>query len=267
MVTGGFQPRFGGHRLYVQMARHLCSNNITVFRFDYEGMGDSGGGMVGFRNAGPSIRSAIDHLRSTLPNISVVIIWSLCDGCPVSVIYGNGNEHMINGLILCNPFVFFEKGSRELAKFKYYYPKRIFSKQFWTRLFLLKVNVTKEIATLFYSIKEVVVNRYKSFASKNGKNGLSLEGQVVNGIIKIAKPIYIIYSPKDLGAIEFTNILRRKEQIKNKIASGSIVFEEIGEADHTFTEPYMKERLFQLTLKAVKQIKNTDTLSFTDNHS
>ena len=60
MVTGGPQTRIGSHRLYVQLARFLSKKNFLVFRFDYEGLGDSEGDFIGFRGAIPSINAAID---------------------------------------------------------------------------------------------------------------------------------------------------------------------------------------------------------------
>jgi uncharacterized protein len=256
MVTGGFQPRFGGHRLYIQIARFLCSHNITVFRFDYQGMGDSNGKIVGFGGAGPSIRAAIDYLRQALPNISETILWSLCDGCPISIIYATGHEHEIDGLILCNPFMFYEKGSRELAHIKYYYLKRIVSGQFWRRLFTLKINLAVEAATLWYSFREILLNKLKLQLNLNELGGLPLQNRVLRGILKLSKPIYLIFSTKDMGAMEFQNMLFKRERFMQKISSKKLILYEVEGADHTFTEPPMKDRLFELTLKALYQMRN-----------
>ena len=43
MIVGGPQTRVGSHRLYVQFARKISEKGFAVFRFDYEGIGDSEG--------------------------------------------------------------------------------------------------------------------------------------------------------------------------------------------------------------------------------
>ena len=60
IVVGGPQYRIGSHRQFLLVARALAAAGVPVMRFDYPGMGDSGGRFPGFENTDDEIRSAID---------------------------------------------------------------------------------------------------------------------------------------------------------------------------------------------------------------
>ena len=60
IVVGGPQYRIGSHRQFVHLARYLALQGVPVFRFDYRGMGDSGGDLGDFENINQDIASAID---------------------------------------------------------------------------------------------------------------------------------------------------------------------------------------------------------------
>ena len=105
MVIGGPQTRVGSHRLYVQLARYLTEKGISVFRFDYEGNGDSEGRWVGYKHADESIKSTINYLKKTIVSLKNIYIWSLCDGATSCLKFASENNELISGLILCNPYL------------------------------------------------------------------------------------------------------------------------------------------------------------------
>ena len=165
MVIGGPQTRVGGHRLYLMLAQFLCSNGVTVFRFDYEGMGDSEGGLVGFQGAGPSIDSAVNFLVQKFSNISKIIIWSICDGCPISLKYAADNESRIAGIIMCNPFVLNNDAAIARANLKHYYSRRLLKIQFWIKLIRLKIKFIEELKIVALFIKKTNSSLPISFCS------------------------------------------------------------------------------------------------------
>ena len=257
LVNGGPQPRFGGHRLYVQLARHLCSNGLTVFRFDYEGMGDSEGDLVRFQGAGPSINAAIDFLSSRFANFSNTIIWSLCDGCPISIIYAVQDQSRIGGLIMCNPFVLDERGILAHSLLKHYYLRRFLKKQFWIRLLSFKINIVQELRIIASYIKDVVTWRTKQLIPRNHVENISLRDLVLDGILKFRKSILFILGTEDIVAMEFRNSLLKNKKIEPLLINNRISYYTINNANHTFTQRAKKKELFQVTLHAVYEIEKT----------
>src|SRR5687768_26215 len=43
ILSPGIKSRIAPHRLYIKMARRLCAQGFLVLRFDFHGLGDSGG--------------------------------------------------------------------------------------------------------------------------------------------------------------------------------------------------------------------------------
>ena len=121
MVIGGSQTRVGGHRLYIQLARFLCNNGFAVFRFDYEGMGDSEERLIGNEDAGPSIDAAINYLAKRFPEFSDSILWTICNGVSKCLTYTVDYPNRISGLILCNPDVLSMTGDVRIYLKKHYY--------------------------------------------------------------------------------------------------------------------------------------------------
>jgi len=259
LVTGGPQVRFGGHRLFVQLARHLCRNGIAVFRFDYEGMGDSDGDLVGFMGAGRSIDAAINFLSKSLPNFQKAIIWSLCDGCPISIAFAAYNQSRIAGLIMCNPFILDNKAMEAQAHLRHHYARRLGKKDFWNRLFSMKMNLVGEVKIIISSLIKVFWYHINGLGSNNNSTSGSLESLVLKGIIRFPNPICFIFSTDDIVGMEFRNLLLQKRKIRRSINTRKIKQHIIKDADHTFTDPEKKKELFETTLHAVREIASIES--------
>ena len=78
IVAGGPQYRVGAHRQFVMLARQIAAAGLPVIRFDHRGTGDSDGDYRGFTDMDADIRSAIDHLFSTFPSLSKVVLLGEC---------------------------------------------------------------------------------------------------------------------------------------------------------------------------------------------
>jgi exosortase A-associated hydrolase 1 len=250
MVTGGPQTRYGSHRLYIQLSRFLCEKGITVFRFDYEGMGDSEGEFVGARYSEPSIHAAIQYIDSRFPERNRKIIWALCDGATASTLYASHHKDMLAGLILCNPFIY---GEAALYR-KHYYKRRIFDKDFWVRFFKMKINSKEaflEIMEYFY------VAFMKALREKFGRKSIDSDHLTyeyfLSSLQQIGVPIYCILSANDDVAHEFREKILSHNSIKTLQANRHLKILSVTDADHTFTRQDTREALFSLTVGLLRE--------------
>ncbi|WP_343870442.1 hydrolase 1, exosortase A system-associated, partial [Caenispirillum bisanense] len=141
VVVGGPQYRTGAHRQYVLLARELAEAGTPVLRFDYRGMGDSGGSFRGFEDCGADIAAAIDALVARLPMVREVVLWGLCDGATAIAFYQAQNrDPRVVGAVLLNPWA---RSDRTLAEtqVRHWYGKRLTSGAFWKKLMTGGVDV------------------------------------------------------------------------------------------------------------------------------
>jgi exosortase A-associated hydrolase 1 len=261
MVVGGPQTRVGSHRLYVQLARFLCVNGITVFRFDYEGIGDSHGEFVGFSNATPSIKASIDFLNKQFPGRTEYILWSLCDGSSASIIYAANNSEFLSGVILCNPYTIIDESDLAWMTLKHYYVRRFFKSKFWINLVKLHVNAVQSFRSLTKTVKKIRVFSSEMPGVAVNNNGPSIAKLVCRSIARFPKPVKIILATEDLVTKNFQDVLKHQREIKRLIKTGQISQYFIKSADHTFTNPDAKKALFEVTLRSINEILNFSTFS------
>ena len=131
--VGGPQYRAGSHRQFVFLAQALAEAGVPALRFDYRGMGDADGTLVGFADIGADIRSAIDALQAECPQIKRVVLWGLCDAATAAVFYAPTDARVV-GLVLANPWVYSPEGQAK-AFLKHYYLQRLLSRDFWGKVF------------------------------------------------------------------------------------------------------------------------------------
>ena len=132
IVVGGPQYRVGSHRQFLLLARYLAGHGFACLRFDYRGMGDSGGARVGFEDVGPDIGAALGALQAELPNVSQIVIWGLCDGASAASMFAH-QDSRVSGLILFNPWVRTDAIEAE-TRLKHYYARRVLHSAFWRKL-------------------------------------------------------------------------------------------------------------------------------------
>jgi exosortase A-associated hydrolase 1 len=250
MVTGGPQTRYGSHRLYVQLARFLCERGIAVFRFDYEGMGDSEGEFVAAGGAEPSIHAAVQYIDTRFPEGNQKIIWSLCDGASASALYASRYNNMVAGLILCNPLIH----DKIVLYKKQYYKKRLLEKEFWMRLLGLKTKFKEVILGIVEFLNAMLIHTVKEKFSKKGENPESFTNEsFLPSLQHIRIPIYCILSENDDVANGFREKISSRKAMKALQKNRNIKISTIKDADHTFTRPDTQEALFSLTARLLRE--------------
>lgn len=157
LLCPGYKHRVGQHRLYVYLARRLCSEGFHVLRFDFHGLGDSGGEIKrclfgdfwNFVQRGGFVEdtiAAIDYfVDETAPER--IVLMGLCGGA-ITALMAAAQEERVDGVLPINIPIMLEDSSEDwfseqmppgLAdRLLSGYLKRIFSPEAWLRLLTLK---------------------------------------------------------------------------------------------------------------------------------
>lgn len=195
IVVGGPQYRVGSHRQFTLMARQFSQAGYPVLRFDYRGMGDSGGELRGFEHVDADIHAAIDALLRAVPRLEGVVLWGLCDAASACLMYGNQQDARIRGLILANPWVRTQEGEAG-AVLKHYYLRRFLQKSFWVKVCSGEFNVNKSAADLLNALRRL----------RKPALPVSTEtfiGRMLRGAKNARIPVLLLISSNDLTAKEF----------------------------------------------------------------
>jgi len=246
IVVGGPQYRAGSHRQFTLLARHLASENIASFRFDYRGMGDSEGDRRNFEVVDADIRAAIDAFLKQVPNVSKIVLWGLCDAASAALIYGH-TDSRVNGLILLNPWVHSEQGAARVMVKRYYFD-RIFQRSFWASLFSGKIN----LITSFSSVMQLL---RAAFMKKNQPNASALDMELdfirrmLIGFQKFKNHVLIVLSENDYTAREFQDLYASCHDWKARVEHPGVLCKKIPFANHTFSSDKWRDEISILTKK------------------
>jgi len=247
MVVGGPQTRIGSHRLYVDLARWLTTKGHYVFRFDYEGIGDSEGVWKGYKYSSASITEAINFLVNKYSSLTKVFIWSLCDGSTASMIYGAGNSDRVHGMILCNPYVH-SATDEARALLKHYYIRRIFSKYFWRKIVSFKFNFFESIK----SMSDIVQKSYSPDQINPDESQMEIDPvEMIDSLKKYPHKVIFILSDNDLTAKKFYDFINREPSLRKNAKRKNIMYRHVPGADHTFTKSRAKKELLRITTESI----------------
>lgn len=245
IVTGGPQYRVGSHRQFVHLARQIAAAGYPVMRFDYRGMGDSGGNLQDFRACLPDIRAAIDTFVAQ-GDVTDVALWGLCDAASAGLIYAP-DDARVNGLVLVNPWVRTDEG-RARAYVRHYYLKRLFSRAFWTKLTAGEVSVWRSVRELAVNMQAAISrSRREAHGDMPVDDGLvrNFRQRMQRGLERFDGKVLLILCEEDLTAAEFSDYARRTspwgallEKVERRDLAG---------ADHTFSRERWRDQVGRWT--------------------
>lgn len=249
IIVGGPQYRLGSHRQFLLLARHVAANGVPVFRFDYRGMGDSGGDMVGFENIDADIRSAIDAFLAASPGLKRIVIWGLCDAASAALFYAH-KDPRVAGLVLLNPWVRTDEGVAR-TYLKHYYVKRLLSRDFWAKIISGEWNAKESVESLLGMVMKLV-GREKIAVDSEGAVGSEVENlpeRVTEGLKRFTGPVLFILShPNDYVANEFRDVVARSKRLKSLMALPRVTVQELDGANHTFSRQEWRDTVAEWTL-------------------
>lgn len=235
VVVGGPQYRVGSHRQFLLLARKVAAAGFPVFRFDYRGMGDSGGEKRSFEAVSGDIGAAVDAFLAACPSVKRVVLWGLCDGASASLIYVDASQDSrLAGLVLLNPWV---RSEATLAQthIKHYYGNRLMQKEFWLKLLTGKLQVAKSIRGL---MKSVFLAR--SAAVQQGGESRSFQARMAAGWRAFSGDVLLILSGEDYTAMEFTDYVAAHSEWSALIGAENVTRIDVSDADHTFSSARLR---------------------------
>lgn len=250
IVVGGPQYRAGSHRQFVLLSRSLAAAGHLALRFDYRGMGDSGGELRNFEDVSEDLGAAIDAVQAAHPGIRRFVLWGLCDGASAALLYLNATrDTRVGGLCLVNPWVRSEL-SQAKTQLKHYYLARLRQREFWLKLLSGKVAAT--------ALRELLQNIRiaRAGSAPDGQDGKAkpmtqqrYQQRMAQGLSSFAGSTLVLLSTNDYTAKEFLDHSRSDAAWSQAMQNTCVGVRQLEGADHTCSDPAAQTDLENSTLQ------------------
>ena len=231
VLVGGPQYRVGSHRQFVLLARELCARGTPVLRFDFAGMGDSGGEFEGFEHADGDIRAAIDAVQARDPCPRGICLWGLCDGASAALMYAT-QDPRVTRLVLLNPWVRTNAGQAQ-AYLDAYYGRKLRSRGFWRRMFGNPAVLLR--AASGYLANLCRARRTSDAGAEQGDAQGHFLARMLSGAQGFTGQTLVLLSGQDLVATEFESMLDRSEHWRAAFRAPRVRMRKLPQATHTFS--------------------------------
>jgi exosortase A-associated hydrolase 1 len=255
IVVGGPQYRIGSHRQFLSLARRLAADGIPAMRFDYRGMGDSGGAFRGFEHIGDDIRAAVDAFVARQPQVEEIVLWGLCDAASAILFYAHSDPRVV-GSVLLNPWVRTESGHAK-AQLKHYYVERLFGREMWTKIATGKFDFADSLRSLRGAFAKAFS---RSSAPSNGggadadDGNLALPDRMARGLARFGGKVMLIVSGRDLTAREFEDAAAASPQWRELLRSEKVTRHDLPAADHTYSRREWQEQVARWTVDWIRSL-------------
>lgn len=257
VIVGGPQYRAGSHRQFVLLSRSLAAAGHAVLRFDYRGMGDSGGTQRDFEGVSADIAEAITTLQQRLPCVTQVVLWGLCDAATAALLYcDETRDPRVAGLCLLNPWVRSE-ASLARTQVKHYYIRRLQQRDFWLKVARGGVAI-QALRGLLQNLR-AAFGRTASTAAQttDGHGAISrqlnapqrpFQHRMASAWNQFSGQILLILSGDDYTAQEFQEFAGSDPAWKNYSAHAHLTRQDVSGVDHTFSSAESRRRAEQMTI-------------------
>ena len=235
LIVGGPQYRVGSHRQFVQFARTLSTAGFPVLRFDYRGMGDSGGAQRHFESIDADICAAIDALQTACPQAQEIVLWGLCDAASAACMYA-ALDKRVKGLVLLNPWV---RNTSSYARtlVKHYYGARLFDRTFWTKLMRGEVALVRALIESSRTFLRAAMSRSQPSSRAD------FQTRMLEGLRAFSGPVLLLMSGRDLTAREFDGLIAENNAWRDILHGSRCLRSDLNDADHTFSSAVWKKQV------------------------
>lgn len=245
VVVGGPQYRAGSHRQFTLLARSLAADGIAVMRFDYRGMGDSGGQARPFDSIEDDLRAAIDTFLQAAPELDEVVLWGLCDAASAIGMYA-ARDPRVAGLVLLNPWVRTEDGLAR-ATLRHYYRARLRDPAFWRQLALGRWDWRASFASLLTLTRRAARAGSGSGSGSTSAAEASLPERMHAGLAGFRGRVLLVVAGADLTAREFCDLAAASARWQQVLAPPRVTRRQIEDADHTFSRREWRDQVARWT--------------------
>jgi exosortase A-associated hydrolase 1 len=233
IVVGGPQYRAGSHRQFVLLARTLASAGYPCLRFDYRGMGDSGGEPRTFEGIAADIRAALAALRAACPEQSRIVVWGLCDAASAALMFATSDAG-VSGIVAANPWARSE-ASLAAATVKHYYAGRLLQRSLWTKVFSGRFGWREAAASALRNLQRALMTPRASGAPPHQSN-LPFQTAMARGLARFNGRVLLLLSGNDLTAREFVQYASADPHWRGLLQDPKIERVDFAQADHTFSQ-------------------------------
>lgn len=250
VVGGGPQYRAGGHRQLLLWSRRIAEEGYSVMRFDYRGMGDSGGTFSGFEDIEADIDAALTAFSEKCPEISKFVLWGECDASSAIMMYAAKDPRIV-GISLQNPWARSESGEAKTV-LKHYYLKRFLQPSFWKKVFSFKFDLLAALS----SIKDLLLkargdtggtstNDADEGLDQTAREQLPYPVRMKNGLQRYTGKVLLFMSGRDLIAREFDELAKSDKEWSELIKSDQCTRVDIKMGDHTFSSEALRNEVVE----------------------
>lgn len=250
IIVGGPQYRVGSHRQFLLLSRRLAAEGYPAFRFDYRGMGDSGGSMRGFETVSDDIAAAIEAFLHACPTVRHIVLWGLCDAASAALLYVQSHQDSrISGQVLLNPWVRSEVSLAQ-THIKHYYGRRLMQRAFWRKLLNGKMH-------LLDSLRELLKNLTKARSRGVRPDGKerSFQDRMADGLRNFPGGVLLILSGQDYTAKEFLAYAESNAGWSDLDNTTKVSRLNVDAADHTFSSDISRRSVESATLEWLARLR------------
>ncbi len=247
IVAGGPQFRVGANRQFVVLSRRMAELGMPVLRFDHRGTGDSDGDYRGFLDMEEDIAAAIDTLFKKFPHLTKVVLWGECESASAAAFYAH-TDPRVSGIFMVNPWIRTQSGQAK-TYLKHYYWNRLRDPKLWKKIKSRQFSIFRSLKAYLRLLMHAGVNLKKKHhkTEHQGLSSLPLPIRLTRSLKLFSGETYILTSGNDYIAQEFNDFTSTSPEWKSSGLNDKILFNEMTDADHTFSRPEWREALFHTT--------------------
>lgn len=228
LLNAGIEDSIGPHRLNVDIARRLCNENITVFRFDTNGIGLSAGELKSGSNIDnffliqnglfvDDTRSAVEYVHQKF-NPRRIILLGVCGGAVTALLNARIDEK-IDSLVLIDPPVYLDLpkdankvNSLEAKIFVESKKNKVVRISSWKKLLSGKMDINKIIK---FAVEYMKISLVKLFSGRGAMENVTI-GRPLNKKFVDAFSEYIATKRKIFFVLGENNIIGNEFESKFK---------------------------------------------------